>query len=140
MIQLLEERQRAENKTEVLKLYKEVKSPKTRIGAYKSYDKVKYEKDSILPTESTERGLETQSQKNCQTCEENFHNSLKWVSNSRDTDEGQSGMICSKEVRKDKESRKINIKVGKTHNVRRKKGLNGTETASIKFKVKSMKD
>ena len=65
MIQLLEERQRAENKTEILKLYKEVKSPKTRIGAYKSYDKVKYEKDSILPTESTERGLETQSQKNC---------------------------------------------------------------------------
>lgn len=30
-------------------------------------------------------------------------------------------MICSKEVRKDKESRKINIKVGKTHNVRIKK-------------------
>ena len=53
MHQLLKQRQRAENETEVLKFHKEMTRQKVRLGTYKSYDKVIYEKDKRNTQESS---------------------------------------------------------------------------------------
>ena len=124
-IQFLEQRQRAENQAEALKVHKEMAGAKARMEVYKSYDEVSTEEDSIPPP-MKEKTLEFGQQfredgkynqkEILRFAEENFCSRLTRLSNRRDADEGQIAMMQSNEVRRDVQSTKINMQMDRAHN------------------------
>ena len=100
-IQFLEQRQRAENQAEALKVHKETTGAKARMEVYRSHDEVSAEEDSIPPPmeeQTLEFGQQLREDGNnnqkeiVRHAEENSCSRLLRVSNEREADEGQTAM------------------------------------------------
>ena len=107
-IQLLEQRQRAENQAEALKVHEEMAGAKARVEVYKSHEEVNTEEGSIPPPmkeEALEFGQQLRedgeyNQKEIvRYAEESSCIRLPRLSNRRDADEGQIAMMQSKKMR-----------------------------------------
>ena len=126
-IQFLEQRQRAENQAEALKVHEEMAGAKARMEVYKSHDEVNTEEGSIPPP-MKEKTLEFGQQLRedgkynqkeiLRFAEENSCSRLPRLSNRRDADEGQIAMMQSNEVRRDVQSTNINMQMDRAHNER----------------------
>ena len=123
-MQFLEQRQRAENQAEALKVHEEMADAKARMEVYKSHDEINTEEGLIRPPmkETLEFGqqLREDGKYNQNTivrhAEKNSCSRLPRLSNTRDADEGQIAMMQNKEVRQDVQSTKINMQMGRVHN------------------------
>ena len=119
-IQFLEQRQRAENQAEPLKVHEEMAGAEARMEVYKSHNEVNAEEGSIPPPIKEEtlefgRQLRKDGKYNenevVRHAEKNSCSRLPRLSNRRDADEGQIAMMQSKEERQDVQSTKINLEI-----------------------------
>ena len=125
-IQFLDQRQRAENQAEALKVYEEMAGTKARMEVYKSHDEVSAEEVSIprpLKEETLEFGRQLRKDGKCNQkaivrhAEKNSGSRLP----RRRTDEGQNAMVQSKEVRQNVQSTMINTQINRAHNATQEK-------------------
>ena len=113
----MEQRQRAENPAEALKVYEEMAGAKARMEVYKSHDEVNTEEGGPMKKETLEFGQQLRedgksNQKEIvRHAEENSCSRLPRLSNKRDADEGQIAMMQSKEVQQDVQPMKINMQM-----------------------------
>ena len=132
-IQFLEQRQRAENLAEALKVQDEMAGIKARMEVYKIRYEVTTGRGSIPPSMKEEtlefgRQLREDDKYNQKEifwqAEENSCSRLPRLSNRRDAVEGQIAMMENKEVRQDVQSRKINMQIDRAQNTTPKQRTN----------------
>ena len=124
-IQFLEQRQRAENQAETLKVHEEMAGAKARMEVYRSHDEVNAEEGSI-PTPMKEKRLEF-GRPLREDCNNNQKEIVRYaekiscsrsprVSNRRDADAGQIAMRQIKEVWQEVQSMNINMQMDRAYN------------------------